>query len=194
MNFRTIAIGLAATVVIVAAIWIVRSNFTSVDFATLNAAEWRPVQVGAPFIQFESPVDLKDESRPPLGDERQFIKRSQRHTYEAGDDVRIIASIVDYLPHVYIEPNVVELSVRNFDKQFGAKEITYQVNDVVLSSYKAKLAEGTFVIGSKKYAFTRINVEYRNNYRDLLIFVKEGDPEAERFRRRVVSTIQFQLL
>jgi hypothetical protein len=194
MNFKNPAIGLTATAAIVAALWIAYSNYSSTDFAALNAAEWKPVQVGVPFIQFETPVDLKDESRPPLGDERQFIKRYQQHTYQSGKDVRIIATIVDYLPHVYIEPNAVELSVRNFDKQFGARDINFQINDVILSTYKAKLAEGTFVLGSTKYIFTRINVEYRNNYRDILVFVKEGDPEADRFRRRVLSTVQFQLL
>jgi hypothetical protein len=194
MNFKNLAIGLTATVAIVAVLWITYNTYVKTDFATLNAAEWKPVQVGVPFIQFETPVDLRDESRPPLGDERQFIKRHQQHTYQSGNDVRIIATIVDYLPHVYIDPNAVELSVRNFDKQFGAKDINYQVNDVVLSTYKAKLAEGTFVIGSTKYVFTRVNVEYRNNYRDILVIVKEGDPEADRFRKRVIATVQFQLL
>ena len=194
MNARNIALGIAATVVIGATLWIAYSKYATTDFAALNAAEWKPVQVGVPFIQFETPVELTDESRPPLGDERQFIKRHQQHTYQSGNDVRIIATIVDYLPHVYIDPNAVELSVRNFDKQFGARDINFQINDVVLSNYKAKLAEGTFVIGGKKYVFTRINVEYRNNYRDILVIVKADDPEAERFRKRVVSTVQFQLL
>lgn len=194
MNSRNITIGIAATVVIGVALWIAYTKYTTTDFAALNAAEWKPVQVGVPYLQFESPVDLKDESRPPLGDERQFIKRYQQHTYQSGSDLRIIASIVDYLPHVYIDPNAVELSVRNFDKQFGAKDIKYQINDVVLSNYKAKLAEGTFVINGKTYIFTRINVEYRDTYRDLLVIVKAGDPEADKFRRRVASTIQFQLL
>lgn len=194
MNLKNLAIGLTATLAIVAVLWIAYSMYVKTDFAALNAAEWKPVQVGVPFIQFESPVDLKDESRPPLGEERQFIKRHQQHTYQSGNDVRIIATIVDYHPHVYIDPNAVELSVRNFDKQFGAKDINYQINDVVLSTYKAKLAEGTFVIGDRKYVFTRINVEYRNNYRDLLLIIREGDQEADRFRRRVVSTVQFQLL
>ena len=194
MNTKSIAIALTITAAVVAVFWFAYNKASSADFTALNAAEWKPVQVGVPYLQFESPVNLKDESRPPLGDERQFIRRNQQFSYQAGNDLRLIATIVDYLPHVYIDPNAVEISIRNFDRQYGATDITYKINDVVLSNYKAKLAEGTFVLGTKKYSFTRINVEYRNNYRDLLIIVKDGDPEAERFRKRVVSTIQFQLL
>ncbi|MBL7851114.1 MAG: hypothetical protein JNN04_09445 [Cyclobacteriaceae bacterium] len=194
MNARNVLIGLAAGCGLLAVLWFAYDKSTAVDFAALNAAEWKPVQAGIPFVQFDAPFELKDESRPPLGDERQFLKRNQRFTYQAGNDLQVIATIVDYLPHVYIDPNALELSIRGFDKQFGASNLTFQINDVVMSTYKAKLAEGTFLIGTKKYIFTRVNVEYRNNYRDLLIIVKDGDPEAERLRKRIVGTIQFQLL
>lgn len=193
MNVKSIVITVAA-VVIGLLLWIAYGKFTATNFAALNAAEWKPVQVGAPYLEFETPVALTDASRPPLGDERQFIKRYQQFTHESGQDLRILATVVEYLPHVYIDPNAVDLSIRNFDKQFGAKDIQYQINDVILSNYKAKLAEGTFTSGGTKYVFTRINVEYRNTYRDLLVIVRDGDPEAVRFSRRITSTLQFQLL
>lgn len=168
--------------------------YSTIDYAALNSGEWNTVQVGIPYLQFESPVTLQDKSHPPLGQEREFVRRTQSFVYHNGFDLYVTASIVDYHPHVYIEPTAVELSVKNFDKQFGASDIAYERVDLIIGTYKSQRIDGTFMLSGKKYQFTRVNTEYRNNYRDLLVIVRADDPEALRLKNRMAGTILFEPL
>lgn len=190
--FGRIAIGIILGTALIAILWLVTGDSGGVDYRALNDGEWKTVQVGIPYIQFESPVSLEDKSRPPLGQEREMIRRSQTFVYEQGFDLRIVASIVDYHPHVYIDPSAVVLSVKGFDKQFGASNITYEPMELIIGTYKAWRVDGTFTIGADKYDFSRVNAEYRNNYRDLLVIVRADDPEAALVRNHIVATIQFE--
>jgi hypothetical protein len=191
-TIRNLAIFLALSVALIAALRIVYVYFTAVDYRSLNHAEWKTVQLGIPFIQFETPVPLEDKSRPPLGQEREFIKRTQSFVYEQGFDLRVTASVVDYLPHVYIDPEAVVTSVKNFDKQFGASDITVEPVELIIGTYKAKRVDGTFKLRGTRYAYSRVNAEYRSNYRDLLVIVRADDPEATLLKNRMVGTVFFE--
>lgn len=168
--------------------------YSAIDYAALNKGEWKTVQVGIPFVQFESPVTLADKSRPPLGKDREFVRRNQSFLHQNGFDLYVAVTIVDYHTHVFIDPAAVVQSVKNFDQQFGASDITFERTDLIIGTYKAQRVEGTFMRGGHKYQFTRINAEYRNNFRDLLVIVRADDPEATRLKNRMTGTILFEPL
>ncbi len=186
---RWIIMGIALGLVLIAGLIVLYLNYNAVDYSELNKGEWKQVRAGIPYIQFESPVPLENKSRPAIGQEREAISRSQSFVYENGLDLHISASIVEYLPHVYLDPEVVVTSVRNFDKQFGASNISLRPMELMIGAYKAIRVDGSFTVAGRKYVFSRVNSEYRNIYRDLLVIVRAGDEDALQIKNRMVQSV-----
>lgn len=189
---RNLLIWVGLGVLLIVALRMAYVWYSAVDYAALNKTTWNTVQVGIPFVQFESPVTLADKSHPPLGKDREFVRRNQSFLYQNGFDLFVAVTIVDYHTHVFIDPAAVVQSVKNFDQQFGASDITFERTDLIIGTYKSQRVEGTFMRSGRKYQFTRINAEYRNNFRDLLVIVRADDPEATRLKNRMAGTIFFE--
>jgi hypothetical protein len=189
---RNILMLIALSAALVAGLGLAYDYFTEIDYRALNDGEWKTVQVGSPYVRFECPVTLEDKSRPPLGVERDLVRRMQSFVYEDGLDLRIIVSVVDYHPHIYIDPGAVVESVKGFDRQFGAGNITYQPEELMIGSSKAIRVDGSFTKDGNKYIFTRVNTESSNNFRDLLVIVRADDLEALLVKNRMVGTISFE--
>jgi len=192
-TLRTLILGVVLAG-IVATAWILYSRYTAVDYRALNDGEWQVAQLGSPYIQFESPVTLVDKSRPPLGREQDLLRRHQSFLYEKGFDLYVLATVLDYHQHVFVDPNSPLEAVKNFDKIYGASDITYEPYQLIIGTYKATRIDGSFTKQGKKYIFSRVTCEYRNNFRDLLVIVRADDMEALLVRNRIAATIRFEPL
>lgn len=189
-NFQRLFI-IASVLLIAAAVAVYNYMMPGVDYRALNDAEWKVTQVGTPWMKFECPVPLEDKSRPPIGQERELIQSNQIFMYQKGYDLYVSASIIDYLPHVYVSPSAVVESVKGFDKQFGAENIQYNPYELIIGTYRTLRTDGSFTINGTKYIFSRVTAEHRNNFRDLLVIVRDDDMEALLVKNRIAATISF---
>lgn len=191
-GIRNILLGIALIAVVVVAWKFGYPYLNAVDYRALNDGEWKVTKVGTPYMMFQCPVPLEEKSRPPLGQEQEFIKSNQIFQYQKGYDLYISASIIDYLPHVFVNPAAVVESIKGFDKQFGAENIEYKPYELIIGTYRAIRSDGSFTIDGEKYIFSRVTVEHRNNFRDLLVIVRADDMEALLVRNRIAGTLSYE--
>ncbi len=187
-----ILIGLGVGLVLVAGVIFIYSRTSATDFKKLNEDNWRSESLGAPYIKFDSPVRLTDASRPPNSKEREFVQYQMIYNYKEGRDLIIVATIVNYLSHVYIDPLAPEQSVKSFEQLYGASNISYETTELTISNYPAKRITGRFQIGDRSLIYARVNVVQKSLVRDLLVIVKDGDSEAARFLDRMASSVEVE--
>ena len=188
--FRNLAIFLGIAFLLAMIFPMIYVRYTPTDFASLKSADWKTVRLGYPLLEIETPVPLENESRKPSEEEREFFEYQQRFVYEDGRDFKLIATTVNYNRHVYIDPNAVEQSVQGYAQQFGAQDIRFTSSDVVLNELPGKRIDGTFTIGSRKLAFTRISLEYKYVVRDLLVVYRDQDADGLAVRDRIVKSLK----
>jgi hypothetical protein len=99
---------------------------------------------------------------------------------------------VKYHADIYFDPEGAEKSIRNFEKLFGAKNITFDKNDLTINSYKSKRLDGSFDIADKQYSFTRVSIESGQVVRDLLVIVKHADTAGLQIKKRIVDSIKVE--
>jgi len=164
-------------------------RYATTDFDALNSASWKATILGYPFIQVEVPVELENNSRPPSWKEQEFFQYQQTYSFEDGRDFIVSASIVNFNRHVYIDPNAAEQSVQAYRELYGAEDIHFTTKPVVLNDLPGKRIDGTFTVGARKLAFTRLSFEYKYIVRDLLVVVRDGDAAAASVRDRIVNSM-----
>lgn len=191
-QIRNIAVGLGLGLVLTALLRYGYGNFTGTNYSQLTAKEWKTVKLGNPFIQIETPVELKEITQKLPGQAGEFIESQQSFSYQSAYDLTITATIIKYHPDVYFDPEGSEKSVKHFEKLFGAKNITFDKKDLTIDTYRTKRLDGHFEIDNKEYAFTRVSIESGQIVRDLLIIVKEGDNKAQALKERIVDSIKVQ--
>jgi hypothetical protein len=189
-QIRNMVVGLVLGLALTALFRYASSHFTEANYAELKQKEWKTVKLGNPFIQIETPVDLKEITLELPATAKALVESQQSFSYQAGYELTITATIIKYRPDVYFDPEGSEKSIQNFEKLFGAKNIVFDKKDLTINHYQSKRLDGTFDIGDKEYAFTRISIESGSVVRDVLVIVKKGDNEGKEIRERIINTIK----
>jgi hypothetical protein len=101
------------------------SYFTGVDYSKLLTTEWRVEKFGRPFIRIATPVELHVLNKELSREANDFVENQQIFSYQAGHDLTITLIVVRYHPDVYFDPEGAEKSIQNFEKLFGAKNISF---------------------------------------------------------------------
>lgn len=188
--YRNLAIFLGIAFLLALLLPYAYMRYAHTDFAALNNASWKKTPLGYPYIMVEVPVELQNNSKAPSWKEQEFFQYQQTYSFEDGRDFIVSASIVNYNIHVYLDPNAVEQSVQAYTELYGAEDIHFTAKPVVLNDLPGKRIDGTFTIGARKLAFTRLSFEYKHLVRDLLVVVRDGDAEAAKVRERIVNSTQ----
>jgi hypothetical protein len=189
---RNIFIGLVGGLALVAVVNFIYTRTSATDFKKLNEGNWRTESVGAPYVMFDSPVRLTDTSRPSNATEREFIEYQMSYNYKEGRDLIIVATVINYHTHVYIDPLAAEQSVKGLEQLYGATNISYETTPLTIGGYPSKRVSGRFQIGDQSFIYARVNIVNKSLVRDLLVIVKDGDAQAARFLDRMVSSVGVQ--
>src|SRR5687767_3102904 len=191
-QIKNLVIGLGLGLAMTGLIRYGYGHFSGTDYSKVLAEEWKTEKFGSPFIQIETPVELKAINKELPKEAKEFIERQQSFSYQAGHDLTITVTIVKYHPDIYFDPEGAEKSIRNFEKLFGAKNITFDKNDLTINSYKSKRLDGSFDIADKQYSFTRVSIESGQVVRDLLVIVKHEDTAGLQIKKRIVDSIKVE--
>ncbi|HEY3402601.1 MAG TPA: hypothetical protein VGK59_04380 [Ohtaekwangia sp.] len=191
-QIRNIVVGLGLGLALTALFRYAYSNFTGTNYSELKGKEWKTVKLGTPFIQIETPVDLKEITQELPEKAKEYMESQQSFSYQAGYDLTITATIIKYHPDVYFDPEGSEKSVKNFEKLLGAKNIMFAKKDLTIDNYKSKRLDGSFDIDNKQYAFSRVSIESGQIVRDVLVIVKKGDNEGQEIKERIVQSIKVE--
>ena len=116
-----LVVGLGLGLVLTALIRYGYSHFSGTDYSKLLTEVWRTEKFGTPFIQIETPVELKSINKELSEDAKEFMESQQSFSYQAGHDLTITVTIIKYHPDVYFDPEGPENSIRNFERLFGAR-------------------------------------------------------------------------
>jgi hypothetical protein len=191
-QIRNLVVGLGLGLALTALIRYGYSQFSGTDYSKLLTEEWKTETFGTPFIQIETPVELKSISNDLPKEAKEFMESQESFSYQAGYDLTITLTIIKYHPDVYFDPEGSEKSVRNFERLFGAKNITFDKQDLTINSYKSKRLQGSFDIADKQYDFTRVSIESGQVVRDLLVIVKHADMDGLHIKKRIVDSIKVE--
>jgi hypothetical protein len=191
-QIRNVVIGLGLGLALTAFFRYGYSHFSGTDYAKLLAEEWKTEKFGTPFIQIETPVELKALTKELPEEAKEFMESKQSFSYQAGHDLTISVTIIKYHPDVYFDPEGAEKSIQNFERLFGAKNIAFDKQDLTIDSYKSKRLDGSFDIADKQYDFTRVSIESEQVVRDLLVIVKHADADGLQIKKRIVDSIKVE--
>lgn len=191
-QIRNLVIGLGLGLALTALIRYGYGHFSGTDYSKLLTEEWKTEKFGTPFIQIETPVELKAINKELPKEAKEFMESQQSFSYQAGHDLTITVTIIKYHPDVYFDPEGAEKSIQNFERLFGAKNITFDKKDLTINSYKSKRLDGSFDIADKQYDFTRVSIESGQVVRDLLVIVKHADTDGLKIKKRIVDSIKVE--
>jgi hypothetical protein len=191
-QIRNLIVGLGLGLALTALLRYGYDRFSGADYSKLLTQEWKTERFGTPFIQIETPVELKSTDKQMPEEAEEFAESQQSFYYQAGHDLSITITIVKYHPDVYFNPVGTEESIKNFERLFGAKNITYNKQDITINSYKSKRLDGSFDIADRQYDFTRISIESGQVVRDLLVIVKHADQDGLKIKKRLVDSIKVE--
>jgi len=191
-QIKNLVIGVGLSIAFTALYKYGNGYLTGKTYTKLLTAEWRTEKFGTPFIQIETPVELKSLNKEQPKEAKEFMERYESFSYQAGYDLTITVSIIKYHPDVYFDPEGAEKSIRNFERLFGAKNISFDKQDLKINNYKSKRLDGSFDIRDKQYDFTRISIESGQVVRDLLVIVKQSDADGLQIKKRIVDSIKVE--
>ena len=134
-QIRNIVIGLGLGLALTALFRYGYGYLTGTDYSKLLTTEWRVEKFGRPFIKIETPVELKVINTKLPREAKEFMESQQSFSYQAGHDLTITVTIIKYHPDVYFDPEGAEKSIQNFERLFGAKNITFDKKDLTINSY-----------------------------------------------------------
>jgi hypothetical protein len=191
-QITNLVIGLGLGLALTALIRYGISHFSGTNYSKLLTSEWKTEKFGTPFIQIETPVELKSLNNELPKEAKEFVENQQSFSYQVEHDLMITTTIVKYQSDVNFDSEGSERSIQNFERLFGAKDITFDKQDLTINNYKSKRLDGSFDIADKQYDFTRVSIESGQVVRDLLVIVKHADTDGLQIKKRIIDSIKVE--